>query len=248
MIQKRLLLFGCALAALVIVAVQHDVLAGPPLTCHPFEIGDAKSLPWGGNSWSDTKTDYDRSRLVDDTQALLTPDTPVIVRMETLRRAALYAHQKDQRLVQQLLDRLLARARGAEAKGQPDGLAWFDVGYLVETYRQASWTYKKKNNQEWARIEPPSPVTGLDGYAWMVKALGLRGNDPEMEFAAAIAACTEYRNGRCVSEIQRKRQDEHLQKAANGAADGSLLAKNLVSRFSFRGGTLAELRAKTAKQ
>src|SRR5262249_18555306 len=73
------------------MAYQQIALAGPPLICHPYDIGDAKSLPWNGSEWRDVKPDYELNRLVEDTLALLTPETPVIVRMETLRRATIYA-------------------------------------------------------------------------------------------------------------------------------------------------------------
>src|SRR5215467_2497445 len=69
----------------------RPALAGPVLICKSYEIGAAKSLPWGGSDWRSVKPDYDINRLVEDTMALLTPDTPVLVRMETLRRAVIYA-------------------------------------------------------------------------------------------------------------------------------------------------------------
>src|SRR5690349_19265087 len=69
-------------AALIIslAALQQPALAGPPLICHPIEIGNAKSLPWAGKEWRDVKRDYDLNRLVPDTLALLTPEAPVLVR------------------------------------------------------------------------------------------------------------------------------------------------------------------------
>src|SRR5215475_3189583 len=69
----------------------RPAMAGPILVCKNYEIGAAKSLPWGGSDWRSVKSDYDINRLVEDTLALLTPDTPVIVRMETLRRAVIYS-------------------------------------------------------------------------------------------------------------------------------------------------------------
>jgi hypothetical protein len=69
----------------------RPTMAGPVLICKNYEIGAAKSLPWGGSDWRSVKPDYDINRLVEDTQALLTPETPVIIRMETLRRAVIYA-------------------------------------------------------------------------------------------------------------------------------------------------------------
>src|SRR5687768_4015206 len=76
----------------VLLAGVRPAFAGPPLLCHPFDIGSAASLPWSGaSSWFDGKADYRLSNLVADTEALLGPSTTVIVRMEMLRRAAIYA-------------------------------------------------------------------------------------------------------------------------------------------------------------
>jgi hypothetical protein len=75
----------------LLLALVRPAPAGPVLICKNYEIGAAKSLPWGGSDWRSVKPDYDINRLVEDTLALLTPDTPVIVRMETLRRAVIYA-------------------------------------------------------------------------------------------------------------------------------------------------------------
>src|SRR2546422_10415122 len=114
--------------------------AGPPLICHPTEIGQAKSLPWvefnhGG------RTDYDLKNLSRDTLAILDSHTPVLVRMETLRRATIYARQ-DSQVAKGLLTRLHVRAASASAQSQ--ALAWFDVGYLAETYKQ--WIGKREPN------------------------------------------------------------------------------------------------------
>src|SRR5438128_12585451 len=88
----------------------------------------------GPNGWHDIDRQYDVSRLIDDTIALLGPSTPVIVRMETLRRATLYAGT-NATIAAALLAKLEARA----AARQPDvALAVFDFGYLVETYLQAA--------------------------------------------------------------------------------------------------------------
>src|SRR5215471_12437286 len=86
------ILFRSLLVVTAITAAARPALAGPPFLCHPFEIGTAASLPWepGKDFWRG-RADYDVARLVDDTMALLTPNTPVLVRMETLRRATFYA-------------------------------------------------------------------------------------------------------------------------------------------------------------
>src|SRR6202035_4092176 len=68
---------------------------GPPLICHAVDIGSAQSLPWTSSGWNlSGQENYDVSHLVPDTLALLGPSTPVLVRMETLRRATLYAQQR----------------------------------------------------------------------------------------------------------------------------------------------------------
>jgi hypothetical protein len=228
---RSLLLTAAALTSLT--ALCPTALAGPPLICHPFEIGGAKSLPWGGSAWRDVKADYDLNRLVADTLGLLTSDTPVLVRMETLRRATVYAvwstvdrevgyRAPDLRVANELLARLQARAQEARGKGQAEAMALFDLGYLAESYKQASHDAKGL-----------SLAQGVDGYGAVVKAISLRGRDAEMEFAAAIIA----------THPQRSALREHLQRAVGGAADGSLLARNLVRHFGERGKTIAELRS-----
>jgi len=110
--------------------------AGPPLICHTIEIGQAKSLPWISHDWNlSGGENYDTKNLVRDTLEILAPDAPVLVRMETLRRATLYA-RKDPLAAKELLARLNARATSAESSGHSDALAWFDAGYLAETYKQ----------------------------------------------------------------------------------------------------------------
>lgn len=188
--------------------------AGPPLICWPFDIGGAQSLPWGGPEWRATKPDYNLSKLSDDTLALLAPATPVLVRMETLRRATVYA-MKDPRIASELLARLQARARGTEAKSQPDALALFDLGYLVEAYKQAGRTWI-----------PGNPAAGLNGYVMIREAISLRSNDAEMEFAAALVAA----DGRPAND-----RVAHLQRAVAGAPEESLLSKNLLTHSHLVG-------------
>jgi len=177
--------------------------AGPPLLCHPFDIGNAKSLPWTGSGWNlSGNENYDSRNLAQDTLALLKTDTPIIVRMETLRRATLYA-RKDPQAAKELLTRLYTRANS-----EGSALAWFDAGYLVETYHQGINTGQ-------------NPATGLDGYALVKKALALRGHDAEMEFAAALMTL----NG------PQKEHALHTQNAMAGAKQDPLLARNLAGHF-----------------
>jgi len=224
--------FGFATAAIATLLVLPQIArAGTPLICSPFDIGNAKSLPIGRNAFA-TKADYDLSHLVADTEALLVPDTPVIVRMETIRRATLYA-QRDPKVAKDLLEMLKARAANGTIEGHADGLAWFDLGYLVETYKQANLTWKKLPDGKYEPVYQPTAASGMDGYAYVLKAINLRGEDPEMEFAAAVITVWP----------RQKSYDAHLRKALAGASDGSLLARNLVTHFGQQASTIAELRS-----
>jgi hypothetical protein len=198
--------------------------AGPPLICHTIEIGQAKSLPWVSHNWNlSGGENYDTKNLVRDTLEILAPDTPVLVRMETLRRATLYA-RKDPVAAKELLARLHARATSAESSGHPDALAWFDVGYLAETYKQ--WIGQNLAHMTDGMRVDANPAAGVDGYALVKKALALRsaalhGDDPQMEFAAALIT---------LSGPQAEHR-QHAQKAIAGAKTDSLLAQNLSARF-----------------
>jgi len=206
-------------AALLCTAIVTQ--AGPPLICHAIEIGDAKSLPWISHSWNLSGGEtYDTKNIVHDTLEILAPDTPVLVRMETLRRATLYA-RKDPVAAKELLARLHARATSAESSGHPDTLAWFDVGYLAETYKQ--WIGQNMPHMTDAMRMNPNPAAGVDGYAMVKKAIALggKGDDPQMEFAAALITLS--------GPAEEHRQ--HAQKAVAGAKTDSLLARNLATRF-----------------
>ena len=221
MIRSLRLFIAVAAATLTLATV---VQAGPPLICHTIEIAQAKSLPWISHNWNLSGGEtYDTKNLVRDTLEILAPDTPVLVRMETLRRATLYA-RKDPVAAKELLARLHARATSAESSGHPDALAWFDAGYLVETYKQ--WIGQNLPHMTDGMRLDTNPDAGVDGYALVKKALALRtsalrGDDPQMEFAAALITLsgpqTEHR--------------EHAQRAISGAKTDPLLAQNLATRF-----------------
>ncbi len=189
--------------------------AGPPLICHPIEIGQAKSLPWVEFNHRGS-TDYDVKNLSRDTLTILDSHTPVLVRMETLRRATIYARQSPQ-AAKELITRLQERASNSDAAGHPDALAWFDLGYLAEAYKQ------------WMGKGEPNPAAGLDGYSLVRKAISLRGSDPEMEFAAAMITLAG-------PDIAHR---SHVQKAMAGAKHDPLLAQNLASDFNRE--TISEL-------
>jgi hypothetical protein len=207
-----------ARVAISIVAIRLGLTtsaqAGPPLICHPFEIGQAKTLPAVDLNWKGSGG-YDLKNLTRDTLAILDSSAPVLVQMETLRRATIYARQ-DRQVAKELITRLQVRADNSAA-GLPRALALFDLGYLAETYKQ------------WMGMREPNPAAGLDGYALIKNAISLRGPDPEMEFAAALITL----NG------PESDHQQHARKALAGAKNDPLLAQNLAS--NFYGQTISEL-------
>jgi len=75
------------LATLTLTVLAGAALAGPPMICHTYTIGNDTSLPWGtdGNSWNNPDPKYDAANLAGDTLTLLDSGKPLLTRMETLR-------------------------------------------------------------------------------------------------------------------------------------------------------------------
>src|SRR5438067_10214227 len=221
-----------AAAVLALVFLQVSAAyAGPPLICHAFDIGGANSIPFHGPEWAAIDPTYDVSRLVDDTLALLTPETPVLVHMETLRRSTIYTRNRSD-IASALLQKLQARASAVTDNNRSDRealMAWFDLGYLASAYREAAMISRGTHEAFW-RFNQSDPKD-IDGYALVMKAIS-RGGGPEMEFAAALI--TTERGGQA--------HDQHLQKAIAGANQDALLARNLETHFAT---SAAALRAKT---
>jgi hypothetical protein len=168
----RVRLLPIAVLACAVLVLARPAVAGPPLLCFPFDIGGARSLPMGHGDWHDTDPGYDASRLVDDTLAILTPIAPVNVRMETIRRATIYA-SKSPDTARALLATLEARAQHAPPPAA--ARAVFDFGYLVETYREGRWAFSYRL---------PS-VDRIDGYQLVLKAHAMQ-IDPAIDRAAAL--------------------------------------------------------------
>jgi hypothetical protein len=185
-------------------------LAGPPLICHSFDIGNAKSLPWISHNWRLTGSEsYDVNHLVPDTIAILDADPAVLVHMETLRRATLYA-QQDAVTAKRLL--LALNSRAESAAGTPAAaLDNFDLGYLAETYKQYEWISKSTND----------PAHNFDGFARIQQALQSRPDDPQMNFAAALVTL----------DVSNSGQQSYAKKALAGASSDPLLARNLATHF-----------------
>jgi hypothetical protein len=233
MTRKLLRSFSLVAALLLAATLQQTALAGPPLICHPIEIGNAKSLPWAGSQWRDVKRDYDLNRLVPDTLALLSPDTSVLARMETLRRATVYAvwakadHEvgiqlKDTKVADELMAKLMERVRESVRASKPSSMAMFDAGYLAACYKQAGYAGGAAN--------------GLDGYHMSRKGSGLATGNPEIEFALAKMS----------QHPQQPGYQDHLRRAIEGAQEGTLLARNLIIHFGKPGQKLSALRAQVA--
>jgi hypothetical protein len=218
---KSLRLIRLTLAAIATFFVLASAaVAGPPLICHAFDIGNAKSLPWISHDWNLSGVEnYDTHHLANDTLAILNGSQVPLVHMETLRRATLYA-RKDPVAAKQLLLQLVARAKSSEASPAPDAFALFDAAYLTEAYKQ--WLGEKGENF----------ANGLDGFSWIKHAMQLRPSDPQMAFAAALITL-------------RGPESEHrayAQMATAGANNDELLKRNLATHFlGAQSQTMAEM-------
>lgn len=165
--------------------------AGPPMICHPVQIGVAKSLPWKTvDGWNGTDPAYNLASLSSDTLAILSPSAPINLRMETMRRAAIYT-AKNQTLAAQLTAHLLARVADAEASGNATPVLWFDAGFFAETLRQASFIYRfdMLTPAEKAQWQLRGETTALDGKPWIEKAIRLGGKGME----TVLIKVEEYR-------------------------------------------------------
>jgi hypothetical protein len=166
--------------------------AGPPLLCHPFETAGAPSLPWG-SGWNQPARNYTTTHLSADTLRLLARDTPIIARMETLRRAAIYAsgdgvHMRD---LAAKLDARVATAKDPTAKA----LALFDAGYFAETLQDLE-RLQGYDMPGIGRIDASAVHEVLsrgDGSERIAQALVLRPRDSAMRFASALVASADRR-------------------------------------------------------
>jgi hypothetical protein len=201
-------------ALVVLAAVAFfatPALAGPPLICHPFETSGAKLIAWGsGPGWNTPDRSYDIKNLVADTNVVLTADAPILARMENMRRATIYA-MRDPAIAQELLKTVMARALATTS----NGTAWFDAGYLIESYKQAVHLRedRKPELRAWAAVDETIRV---DGYNWVKKSMAMGLQNAEVEFAASLMT-------------QGSTASAHRAKAIAAAPKNSLLAKNIAS-------------------
>jgi hypothetical protein len=199
-----------AIAAVITFAA--PALAGPPLICHPFETAGGKLISWGtGSGWNTPDRSYDIKKLVADTNAVLTTDSPILTRMENMRRATIYA-MRDPQIAQALLKSVTNRALSTSV----DSLAWFDAGYLIESYKQAGHLREtgKGELRAWAEVEETIKV---DGYNWVKKAMAMMSTpSAEMEFAASLMT-------------EGSLAQSHRAKAIAAAPKNSLIARNIAA-------------------
>jgi hypothetical protein len=237
------------------VAGEVAARLGPPLVCVPVEIGTAKSLPWREGAFGEAKG-YRTGNLVNDTLGVLKTSDDVLVHMETLRRATVYIGD-DAELARELLARLAwiamdfesaagdgERSTGGQAAsgtGSTGGQAasgtgdaerraraWFDAGYLAAALGQMD-----------VRLEwKPGVGAGVQGYAWLRRAVELSDGDPAMHFAAGIAAHPGMR------QSKRDLFEEHIRAAIAGAGSDSLLMRNLEAHLGHWEESVAALRGK----
>lgn len=203
------------IAVALVVVSAAPALAGPPLICHPFQTESGRLIAWGsGPGWNTPDGKYEIRRLVADTTAVLTAGAPVLTRMENIRRATIYA-SRDPQVAQQLLKTTIDRALATST----DSAAWFDAGYMIESYQQAVHLRDTRQPElrAWDAIDETIKV---DGYSWVKKAMAMAPANAEMEFAASLMT-------------QGAVASAHRAKALAAAAKGSLLAKNLATSADF---------------
>jgi len=218
--QPALKLLTLALVTLPLATPRPPAaLWGTPLLCQEFSLGEARSLPWGDGM--EGRKDYDRARLVADTAQILKTEHDALVRMETLRRAALYAGD-DRALAWELVGRLGLAVLEQASIGAPEALAWLDVGYLTACLENTGADLRFR----------PGVAQGQEGYAYLLQALERAraegsGEAAAIEFAAALVVHPLTRRSPTAEDVQR--YDQHLERARAGAAPGSLLERNLAA-------------------
>jgi hypothetical protein len=205
-------------ACATLLALARAAAAGPPLICHPFETGTAALLAWGdGPGWRTPDPTYDPGKLGQDLPRLLAADTPMLARMENLRRATVYVLRQPQ-LAADLLHTLVTRAA---AQGPAGRLAWFDAAYLIESYRQAEQAGEGALLSVSRRPATPyRELNQLDGYAMLAALAAREGQSAEIEFARGLMA----RSNRIAKG--------HWDKARALAQPATALARNLA-KFEY---------------
>ncbi len=206
---------------------------GPPMVCHEVMIGKAKSLPWDGGRGG-SASGYDVLKLPGDTAALLAAESSTLVRMETLRRAAVYISYQTPAEGERLAWELIGRRGGwvmlGEASGKLDPASWFDVAYFIGCLNQVGMGSAPKFGE----------AKGVPGYMIMEKALKLAkeiGAGPremaEMQFGAAVMTHPAMRNMEWNYDIGTRDDiyDRHILAAVRACEGNELLETNIAAHL-----------------
>lgn len=224
------------LAALAVIAGSMAVVqAGPPMVCHEIVIGEAKSLPWdGGRGGSDSG--YSTKKLVGDTVKLLEAEPSPLVRMETIRRAAVYTSYEEGAARGALAWELAATLINRAAEAGDSAGAWFDAGYLIGCYNQIGMDVAQRMGVE----------GGIPGYEYVLKGIKLAAGSKdaataEMEFGAALITHPAMRaGGRDLKPADEAEYSAHLRRAVGSAEEGSRLKVNLAAHLKRWGKSVEE--------
>jgi len=216
---------AAATAAASVAAAPPAPVFGPPTVCHPIDIGNATSLPWGSDRFA-TDPAYDVARAVDDTLAILRASSDTLVHMETLRRAVIYltplsetGAAKPAAWREQELSRLLAalqadiaKCESAKSPAAEQGLREFDLGYA-----QAVLYQSERHGGSSARAE-----LARESEGWLTKASARRPDDGALHLGVALATFEgrDHESPTCYA---------HLERAVALASDPEgLLRRNLM--------------------
>lgn len=208
-----------------------STLLGPPTICWPLEIGEARSLPFGTEPF-ETAAELAPADVPRRAVALLAREPDADVRMETIRRAAIYlsgigGERRERRAPElalaraTLLSELKDRVLRAEARERPDAAAWFDLGYALAALREADAPTTPDGGGKW------SCVAAQDADRALRRAVALAPDDPGLRFGLALAA---FGLQGYVAE-PRDAYRAHALAAATGAPEGSRLRRNVVSHL-----------------
>jgi hypothetical protein len=196
--------------------------AHPYLAEESVVIGEARSLPWNGETDFGLVADYDvKTRLVPDTLALLSATTTPLVRFETLRRAALYLSPRfcTPEVALPLRVRLARRLRErVDTPGAPPrllALARFDAGTFEALCAKDRTLTSGRAGYSLASLALPDLPEASAEVAYVLCRLAPPGTPTEGHGSAALAGCRE----------------------------GSPLARNLLRDFQHEFETLDALRA-----
>ncbi len=219
--------FQVLVGVAVLLGGMSQVWAGPPAVCHPIQIGDSQSLPFGKDAFAKISK-FPLHQVAPSTLKILAGSDDTLLHMETIRRAVIYL-QQDRKMGQDFLAMLQKHAAGAgkEISREKRGLLWFDLGYAQGAFRQ----YSRKRYS----------VAGDTVVANLEKAVSLRPQDGALYLGAALASWG----------IQRGIQYRFLDRALQLSDDPcTLLRENLLSigKHFMGAETHEQLQAKVREQ